>query len=689
MFKKLKHKLHKIRLVIDPHARKKELSYILDNAKSETTLLERIIWLESLVDWIRASTQLPTEFETSTGQFQNARIRFLLQVLDRHHDWKKTVSENFRAILEETSGVQLFCQTGLVQEKGFFSEAATRILKVILPTPPHDKDLAELFNQIFKHKDDAAWITSLSPDVLNQIIALINFEALQSEDIFMNLKYSMTEALLILGSNNASLGLSHEIRQRLPQSFRIVQSPFILLNQSLVETVKNMHTMPDGPEILQLADRSHKHIENCRQLILGVFDQLEKSGVSVHLVYNLETLLDSLNRIDKLLKLLVTNSTSNSMSLVISFMADLAHQSAMNRTLSDLIYSNLHLLSRKIIERTGDSGEHYITKTKSEYFHMLLSAMGGGLLTVGTTVFKFGINKLKLPLFFEGLFSWINYSGSFILMQTFQFTLATKQPSMTASALAGKLTQLQDSQKVDEFIDEVARITRSQFAAILGNLGLVIPGAIAVDFLNVQLAGNHIINYEYANYVLESLHPYKSFTIPLAALTGALLWLSSMASGWLENWIVYRQLPAAISRHRRLTELFGEKTCQRLSHWFSYNVAAFGSNVSLGFLLAFTPIIGRFFGLPLDVRHVTLSTGAMTFAVCSLYDSRLPYTSLTWALVGIFFVGILNFGVSFALALGVAVRARNVNQSRFKQLLKASLKRIRQNPGQFLLPPKF
>jgi len=42
-----------------------------------------------------------------------------------------------------------------------------------------------------------------------------------------------------------------------------------------------------------------------------------------------------------------------------------------------------------------------------------------------------------LPLFVEGFLIGTDYAVTFVLLQIFHFALATKQPSMTAAALAG------------------------------------------------------------------------------------------------------------------------------------------------------------------------------------------------------------------------------------------------------------
>jgi site-specific recombinase len=98
--------------------------------------------------------------------------------------------------------------------------------------------------------------------------------------------------------------------------------------------------------------------------------------------------------------------------------------------------------------------------------------------------------------------------------------------------------------------------------------------------------------------------------------------------------------------------------------------------------------MGKFFGLPLDVRHVTLSTGALTLSVCALGGETLSTEDFWAAALGIAIIGCLNFGVSFVLALAVALRARQVNRSdRFRLLLSVMATYVR-SPMQFFFPPR-
>src|SRR5690606_15127120 len=140
---------------------------------------------------------------------------------------------------------------------------------------------------------------------------------------------------------------------------------------------------------------------------------------------------------------------------------------------SFVVRKGLSLLSTKVVERTGQSGERYFTSNWADWKHLYWAAAGGGALTGVTDMFKsFTPHQ---PPFAEFLVASCNYAGSFVLMHALGLKLATKQPSMTAAALADRLSSDSSSTVQDEeFTEEVARIARAQFAAVLGNLSLVI-----------------------------------------------------------------------------------------------------------------------------------------------------------------------------------------------------------------------
>jgi site-specific recombinase len=197
----------------------------------------------------------------------------------------------------------------------------------------------------------------------------------------------------------------------------------------------------------------------------------------------------------------------------------------------------------------------------------------------------------------------------------------------------------------------------------------------------VRILGHHFLDEHAAEHTLESFDPLHSGTIFFAAFTGVLLWLSSLGAGWLENWVTYRKLPEAIANHRA-GAIFGRGTMRWLGHKLQHGVAGIGGNIAIGFLLGMTPVIGKFFGLPLEVRHVTLSTGSLALAGCTL---GIGAPGFIGAAIGIACMLALNFGVSFTCALFVALRARGIDHAG-RRLLRAILARFVQEPIPFLLP---
>jgi site-specific recombinase len=418
-----------------------------------------------------------------------------------------------------------------------------------------------------------------------------------------------------------------------------------------------------------------------------VHEKLEQYGVSVDVVYRLDLIELALERAETFVALLRSDTRESRAELAAKLMAALTAARLEERSLRDLIGDNTRLLARKIIERAGETGEHYITSSRREWWAMIASAGGGGFLTAGTCALKFLTKWGHFPLFVDGVTSSANYAASFVLMQLLGFTLATKQPSMTAAAIAGAIRGSKGKHEMDELVTMIARICRSQLAAVIGNLGIVIPTAIAFQMLYVHWTGHSFLDTESANTTIDSFHPWKSGTIFYAAFTGVLLWASSLGAGYLENWTVYRRLPEGISTHR-WGRFFGRGTMRFFGRFLTKHVAGFGGNVTLGILLGMTPVLAKFFGLPIDVRHVTLSTGALTLSVCALGTEALTTAAVLAACGGIACMAVLNFGVSFVLALGVAFNARQVHAREAFRLLFQVIRRMFSTPTEFVFPPK-
>jgi site-specific recombinase len=165
------------------------------------------------------------------------------------------------------------------------------------------------------------------------------------------------------------------------------------------------------------------------------------------------------------------------------------------------------------------------------------------------------------------------------------------------------------------------------------------------------------------------------------------LWLSGIVAGWMGNWIVYRRLPQAIAEHR-LGDRFGSHRMQAASRWFSTHVASLCGSVALGFLLAAVPALGQVTGLPLQVRHVTLSAGQLVLASASLHGEMLDDPIVGRAAFGIAVIFVANLGTSFLLALAVAARARKATFADARDLGRALRRHLLRRPQDFFFPNK-
>jgi site-specific recombinase len=647
----------------------------------EATLEERHEQLIRIGQWLRigAGKKAKAKKGEPPGEPPSSvRLRTLVRVLGEVPVFRVTLARVVTSVLAETDAVRMFSELGLPNDRGILEETTDRLARRLLPRPYDERDLRELLEGLLPKRIDAEWVRGLPHD----LVASLALELSEPEGTTWEpVRLAMADAVALLGLRIAALGLSDDIRVRSPES-PVTESPFWHLRRE-VDAAVDAWKRPNGEDGSARLGAIASHALACRAALQRVHERLETHGVSVDVVYRIEVIEKALARMEGLLLVLGAPPGEARSRALVSLLGDLAHARVRDHSLRDVLRGNLSLLARKIIERAGHTGEHYIAATKREYWKMLASAAGGGFLTAGTAVGKFFTKWQHYPMFIDGMASTVNYAGSFILMQLLGFTLATKQPSMTAAALAGALKEHGDGD-MKEIVAMIARTTRTQLIAVIGNLGLVIPTVILIDLYYVHFHGEHFLSRKAAETTFASFHPLHSLTIWYAALTGVLLWMSSIAAGWVENWAVYRRIPEAIAEHR-MRKLFGRRAMAAVSRWFSRHIAGFGGNFTLGLLLAMTPVMGVFFGLPLDVRHVTLSTAGWTF---SARVTGLEAENVLGAAAGIGCMALLNFGVSFVLALSLALRARHVESGARFKLLKALIRHLFRHPTHFVFPPR-
>jgi Site-specific recombinase len=253
--------------------------------------------------------------------------------------------------------------------------------------------------------------------------------------------------------------------------------------------------------------------------------------------------------------------------------------------------------------------------------------------------------------------------------------------------MAAKLKELGAPGAVDAFVDEVTHLVRSQVAAVVGNLALVAPCVLLLSAALRLVFGHPMIDTAEAEHVLHAL-TLLGPSILFAAFTGVLLFASSIIAGWTENWFVLHRLDSALRYNPRITTFLGPTRAGRWARFMRDNISGLAANISLGLMLGLIPAFAAFFGLGLEVRHVTLSTGQLAAACATLGLEALTRPIFWWCLAALLFTGVLNVGVSYYLAFRLALRAHNVSggeRSRIRQAIRA---RARSAPLSFLWPPR-
>ncbi len=650
--------------------RKHDITYILAGAGDCSNLDERVAWLESLFAWIRASGIPKISSSPSTAAalasddsdspaktLAGVRIRFILHLCDRHPEWRLGVGSTLAQLAAEVPATELFCEVGIFSGHGILGQVAGILIDRFLPIKGGAGDLDQLVTALFPTENDAKWVEILAPVKIREFMDVVEGE--RGAAAWDGLRRSFADAMLIIASQITGAGMERGMRGRVPLG-DIVTSAFF----RLFTAVQRLHPRLEGSAWVGAEDLRDLHdlqvmIGESLKVVEQAFTYLETHGVSVDLVFRFERVELQLQRLSLMSKFLTAAAQGKAETGVGPLVAELVRAGHDAHRLGRLFSGKIRLLSRRIVEHTGDSGDHYIVHDRAGYFQMLGSAGGGGLLTVGTTVLKAAIARFPLPPMLGLMANTANYAGSFLAMNFCHFTLATKQPSMTASTLARKLSGFARGTDSQEIIATIRDAFRSQFAAALGNVGVAIPTAVLVTWLYRHFTGEQIFTHAYAHKTLVSLDPLTTLTVPFAILTGILLWAASLVSGAIENWVALHQLPQRLEDSVYLRFWLGSSKTKGVVTFFTKHLPGAAGSIVLGALLGLTPFLGLLSGIPLDVRHVTLSSSALTIAVVTL-GPEADAPSIWRAASGVGLTGAMNFGVSFFLALIVASRAQNV-----------------------------
>jgi len=573
---------------------------------------------------------------------------------DPHQDEIRTA---FREFWSHHSYVRVISEAGLPDEIFFLRELYVRAAKRFIPEDEVRGDLYVLLDSLDLKEGDAAWLDSLPDEIVGWWSSIFSLSLT-----------SMLASCKILALRAANVALSRDMLF-LASDDDITKSSFFHLPSLVEHVVLHPEEYP----------RWEQQRDACVTQMREFNERLEKEGTSAGLIFRLRLLRSFVWRIDQVLALRRPGADPR------KFAAGLIHGFASQRRFGRVLSATFRRLARSLVEKTGRVGVHYIAKDASRWRVMGAGAIMAGVITCFTALVKYSISaRIIHAPFLVALGHSLNYAASFLLMQWGGFLLASKMPAATAAAL---VDAMEDPAK--DHMKSLQAISQTQVIVTIGNLLGAIPVSMAADRLWHVVTGHPFLTQAEAEHGVHMVIPHQSPTIAFAVVTGVLLWLASLATGWTANYVAVSKMDTAISNSLRLRHRLGLKRTARLAEWVKHHAPGSVGYIVLGFLLGTVPILVTLFGIPLEVRHVTLSAASLGYALDGLLFYRgLGRIEVVYSLLGILTIGILNITTSFVLSFLLAVRARDVGKEKSRKFLKEVGRELVANPGSFLLPSR-
>ena len=627
----------------------------------------------------------PRELEAPGAATQ--RLRAMISVLQTRPHLAEGLRSYLSGVFATRVQRSLFADLGILTNDSIVGAITKRLVAKILPPAHDDTYLQDLFAALVREARDQHWITELPEQVVVELLQVIGFGAAHSANE-RRMDGEMIEALRILSFRLASLGLEPDFL-RYDSDAASRESPFVAQTDEVQAwSAAAFATLadpalpwPDASHLDVLLDQCEKHIARIRKLA-------RQGGASIALTYDAQRAGQTIDRMRVLVHLAAPDSSEAQQQRKLAFFRELLQHESEKNSVRAVLVRVTDLLALQVTEHASRTGEHYVAGNAAEQNQLFRAAAGAGLIVAFMAIIKIFAAKAHLPPLWEAIAFSLNYGLGFIVVHLFHFTIATKQPAMTAALIAATMDEAKDGKPpLDRLETLIIDVLRSQFIAILGNVVVAFGVCLGIGFAWPYVFGQPMVNAAKADLLLHDLRPVMSMAIPHAAVAGVCLFLAGLISGYYDNKCVYARIPQRIRQIPRLRRWLGEARLNRMAGYIENNLGALMGNFLFGCMLGCMGTIGFLLGLPLDIRHVTFGAANFAYGITALgFD--VPLYLLVSCGLGVAAIGLTNLLVSFSLALYTAMKSRKVRFGYSRQLFGRVLKHIARRPHDLLVPPK-
>jgi site-specific recombinase len=635
--------------------------------------------LDLLVDLIR---KIRPDHYRNIEQAETKMKALLFQL----HEDRSALFSVRRALLSQflkSNLVPALTQSGIVSSRSFIQELMGKLKHKILPELLQKNDFLYVISHVFYRKSDFVWVQGIDKELWMKFFEMIGIQVnIQEPSLIMQLKQSMQ----LLSYRVAMLGLEKELMHSYDDVSNAIY-PFIEQNR-LANLYLEKKDILSSEERKLIFSNIQEALYNCEQSLKYIHDQRIMRGTSLAQTFVVVRLRQQIQRLFIIIDVLDRDQSFDTDRFINYFFTVIRNTNTRN-SVGEFLSQNLGLVAYQIAEHKGRKGEKYISSTRKDFLQLFWSAAGGGFIISVVAITKNLLGKLPLPLFWQGAVYGANYAAGFVLMDSTNTTLATKQPAYTASAVASSLDTQKHASRPDlwNLAITVGKVARSQIASFAGNLLIVFPFTFALAWLYDLSFGVKIASGEAALKLLADQHPYHSLSLLYACFTGFFLFVSGLIAGYVENHIVYGRIGERLRDHPVFTHTLSPKALNKLARFVQNSAGGFAGSVMLGIFLGVSGPLGKFLGVHFDIRHITIAAGNASIGLYGVGYENLAPSYLAVVFIGVLLIGMINFLVSFSLAFFVAVKSRGIKLKEYPEFIWILFRYFRRFPMDFIFPP--
>ena len=382
------------------------LQELLTHIEKDGTNRQMLI---ELVQWLRPAS-------ASAPEKSAEKLDLLIYTLQHDDQHRATLRNYIYRLFESRNSVRAFTELGIPSFRGFFSESWRKMSHKFLPPSYPDDGLMQDLYHVFRKRKDYRWVEHIPAEKWAKLFTALEYQEPNTLPPGHPALRQLLNCILVLSQRITAIGLEPEIVDKMPE-IELFDSPFMVQSREISEYLKNFDN-PDFERSIENDDYRHiiVMLAQCEDYIQLIRKGKSKFGTSLTLSRSIIRLAQNIQRLRIILKLIHATPESYAFKEEALFFQQLIRAENKKYSLRQHFNQNLSYLAFQITEHTGKKGEYYITSTRSEYWKMFRSALGGGFIVGFLAIIKTIISSQSLSLFSRAFQYGMNYSFGFIFI---------------------------------------------------------------------------------------------------------------------------------------------------------------------------------------------------------------------------------------------------------------------------------